>query len=450
MAGGGVAFGQSLEGMAGSNPSEPVVKYGTGGRITNGVRRFAIGGDSTLGTINNSDLGANDWYDGGGDFGGGYDFGGDFGPGDNPFSFTGGANDDDVPEVIITTDRPAGTGNGIDSLDWVDPNDILNTDWTTEGDDVSEIIITTDRPTQMPIDTFTFDSSDILITDWVTETDSEDVSEIIITTDRPTQTPIDSFTFTDLDTDSWVTEMDTEDVSEIIITTDRPTTTPIVTDTFTDTDTVTWVTETDTEEPTETIIWTDPPPPTEPPTEPPPTEPPTDTIWWTDPPTLPPRTLPPRPTTTPRPTVPPVTDTPRPTTTPVPRAGIYRPQYQNYADPLTMFNVSNYGTDPATSAGYNYATAPGNMGIAQLNQNLRDLADRQMAQTYPDGSPRGADMNAVLREMRAVGLTPTDLENARYGRTTGLNTPFSQYNKQQPTARTFGGGIAELIKKLPS
>jgi hypothetical protein len=140
-----------------------------------------------------------------------------------------------------------------------------------------------------------------------------------------------------------------------------------------------------------------------------------------------------------------------------------------------MFNVSNYGRDPVTSAGYNYATTPSNMGIAQLNQNLRDFADRQMAQTFPDGSPRGADMDAVLAEMRMYGLTATDLENARYGRTTGLNTPFSQYNKEAPnrnmfgnlpiqnfatpfslpqqekkTERTFGGGIAELISKLPS
>jgi len=76
------------------------------------------------------------------------------------------------------------------------------------------------------------------------------------------------------------------------------------------------------------------------------------------------------------------------------------------------------------------------------------MADRQMDRTYADGSPRGADMRAVLAEMRKYGLTATDFENARYGRTTGLNTPFSQYNKEAPTARTFGGGIAELIKNL--
>jgi hypothetical protein len=106
-----------------------------------------------------------------------------------------------------------------------------------------------------------------------------------------------------------------------------------------------------------------------------------------------------------------------------------------------MFNVSNYGRDMPTSAAYNYALS--HQGIDAMNQNLREMADLQMAQ---EG---GANMNQVLAEMRKYGLTATDLENARYGRTTGLNTPFSQYSKEPPTARTFGGGISELIKKLP-
>jgi len=211
--------------------------------------------------------------------------------------------------------------------------------------------------------------------------------------------------------------------------TETETASPTSTDTPSETNTST---ETATDTPTSTV------------TE---TETDTDTIWWTDPPTSTPR-----PTYTPRPTLPPVTDTPEPTYTPYvpPTHPIYRSQYRNYADPLTMFNASNYGRDVAPSPGYNYATGSQNMGIDQLNQNLRSFADQQMAQTYPDGSPKGADMNAVLAEMRKYGLTATDLENARYGRTTGLNTPFSQYNKERPTARTFGGGISELIKKLPT
>jgi hypothetical protein len=467
MAGGGAAFSQSLQSQDETNmgSGEPVVRYGTGGRISgfanggnvdsNGVVRLNVGGDDFTFTAQDGGGGAGgfgDSYDFGGDFGGGYDFGSlDSGPGANNINDTFDYNregatpdgayidnttgqvfdpNDDVPEIVITTDRPESDGNGIDSLDIFNPNDILDTNFIAEDDDVPEIIVTTDRPIESELVTDTISVTDLDTVTWETETDSEDVSEIIITTDRPTTTPLvtDTISVTDLDTVTWVTETDTEDITEIIITTDRPTTTPLVTETDTDTDTVTsTVTETDTDTVTETDTETE-----------------TETIFRTDAPTFTPR-----PTYTPLPTLPPVTSTPLPTNTPAPRQDIYRSQYQNYADPLTMFNVSNYGQDVPTSAGYNFATGSQGMGIAQLNQNLRDMADRQMAQTYPNGLPRGADMNAVLAEMRRVGLTATDLENARYGRTTGLNTPFSQYNKEAPTARTFGGGIAELIKNLP-
>jgi len=63
--------------------------------------------------------------------------------------------------------------------------------------------------------------------------------------------------------------------------------------------------------------------------------------------------------------------------------------------------------------------------------------------------PGGADINQVLQYMKSSGLSATDLENAYYGRTSGLNTPFSQYSKEAPTDRTFGGGISELIDSLP-
>ena len=458
MANGGMAFSQAVQDMG----SEPI-KYGTGGRITGGVRRFDIGGDASSGIISNADYGADS----------GYDFGGsDYGPGDNPFSFTGNANGDDIPEIVITTDAPKNPSDGIDSLDWVNPNDILDTDFVTDGDTIPEIIITTDRPKQTDIDwgTNLISTENILITDWETETEADTTSEFIITDERPKKTDLQTDLITTtgsiLITD-WETETESESDTETIYTPG-----PTETGTETETETDPWT------DPTETWTWeppTEPPtpePPTEPPTEEPPTEPPTDEppseppTWWTDPPTYTPRRTPP-PTSTPRVTV----TTPPPTSTPVPRSGIYRSQYQNYANPLTMFNVSNYGQDVPTSAGYNYAAS--HQGIAQLNQSLRDLADKQMAQTYPDGSPKGADMNAVLKEMRAVGLTPTDLENAYYGRTTGLNTPFSVYGKNPPMQTPFSftdvqqpqqvqapqtvqqkqqamsNGIFDLIKKLP-
>jgi hypothetical protein len=109
-----------------------------------------------------------------------------------------------------------------------------------------------------------------------------------------------------------------------------------------------------------------------------------------------------------------------------------------------MFNASNYGRDVPTSAAYNQATGPQGMGIAELNQSLQDFANQQMSQ------PGGANMNQVLQYMRSSGVSPTDLENAYYGRTSGLNTPFSQYSKEAPTERTFGGGISELVSSLPT
>jgi hypothetical protein len=132
-----------------------------------------------------------------------------------------------------------------------------------------------------------------------------------------------------------------------------------------------------------------------------------------------------------------------------------------------MFNASNYGQDVPTSAGYNYAAK--HQGIDALNQSLRDTAAKQMAQTYPNGLPKGADLNQVLAEMRKTGVSATDLENAYYGRTSGLNTPFSVYSKTPPVRTPFSftdvpqpkqqtaqqkqvamsNGIFDLIKKLP-
>ena len=536
MSGGGVAFSQTLQSQDETNmgSGEPVVRYGTGGRITGfanggnvdsrGIRHFLAGGDDGLSLGVVQDGGFDSSYDGFGDNYDGFDYDRTGPTPDGAFIDFGG-NDDDIPEIvntpgpvvteteeiseiIITTDRPTQTPFDTftltDTVTYFTETDseeiseiIITTDRptktpvVTDTEEISEIIITTDRPTKTPVvtETDTDEISEIIITTdrptrtpVVTETDTEEISEIIITTDRPTPTPTVTITLTVTDTVTYVTETDTEEVSEIIITTDRPTPTPTVTITLTVTDTITYVTETDTEEISEIIITTDRPTPTPTVTvtftftdtdtitvvTETDTETDTETVTVTETVTE---------TYTPRPTLPPITQTPRPTTTPVPtntpvpRQGIYRSQYQNYANPLTMFNASNYGQDVPTSAGYKYAAK--NQGIDALNQNLRDMAARQIAQKYPDGSPKGADMDAVLREMRAVGLTPTDLENAYYGRTTGLNTPFSVYAKnpaiQTPFSFTdvqqpqkvqapqtvqqkqvaMSNGIFDLIKKLP-
>jgi hypothetical protein len=100
MAGGGAAFNQSLQSQDETNmgSGEPVVRYGTGGRIagfanggnvdSNGaVRLFAGGDDFTFTAADGGGGGGfSDSYDFGGDFGGGFGGGDSFGYGDSTFS----------------------------------------------------------------------------------------------------------------------------------------------------------------------------------------------------------------------------------------------------------------------------------------------------------------------------------------------------------------------------
>lgn len=578
MSGGGVAFSQALENQGGTNSSEPVIKYGTGGRITNGVRRFDIGGDSTLGFISNADYGGDSGpgdfgYSGsyGGGDGGAYDLGINPETGAVKMDFTGMApatydptdgispfiGDPFVPEIEIVSDRPAvDPFAGIDRIIPFEPPIDITIPFAGEPF-VPEIEIVSDRPVVDPyvgpyielpyVDPYVAPFSEdpfipeIEIVDDRPAKESEPfVPEIVITDDRPVKDPFVEPEIPEIEivddrpvkptcpspemrillADGSLKTAGELQVGDVVRTQHETTLawgdhavtqTSIISDSprikikFDSVEFICspshkffkavgdWVTaenirlgdmingqvvrgmeQTDsgdvvsiTIEDAHTYICEGllshnksklPPyvaPFVEDPYVAPFVEDPYVDPFIEDPfiedPYVPPYVPPYKPPYVPPykpPYVPPVVPSTEPFVPPTAR-NIYRSQYQNYADPLTMFNVSNYGTDPATSAGYNFATGPQGMGIAQLNQNLRDMAERQMSQTYPSGLPKGADMNAVLSEMRKYGLTATDLENARYGRTTGLNTPFSQYNKEAPTARTFGGGIAELIKNLP-
>jgi len=165
MAGGGVAFSQALENQGDTNSSEPVVKYGTGGRITGfdkgeikDLARFGRNGDTMLAHINPQEarmlkraggsgtinpitglpefMFADDLSDsfaqdgGGGGFGGG-DFGGDsFGYGDSDWGDMDSGpgvydiSNPDIPEIEIVDTRP--------------PSEPI--------DDIPEIEIVSDRP----------------------------------------------------------------------------------------------------------------------------------------------------------------------------------------------------------------------------------------------------------------------------------------------------------------
>jgi len=489
MSGGGVAFSQTLQSQDETNmgSNEPVVRYGTGGRITGfdkgeirELARFGQNGDTILahinpqearmlkrmggsGTINpitglpQFEMGDDDFSSisleggggGGGDFGGGYDFdgpGGDWRGGDfdaapyDPYTDEG-PNQGGSPEVGIDSTLPDA---GI-----VEIVDDRPSNFTPYDDDIPEIIIPDTRPPG-EITPFDFGPDDILIPveydpapEPILEFDpvpEPEIPEIIIPAPRPPGPEPVEITPFDFDPEPYFDPAPAPDLDPAPAPDLDPAPAPDL----------------------------DPAPAPEPDLDPAPAP-------YFDPAPVPVPVPVPVPFYAPTPYFAPTPVTaPAPYTPPAARQGIYRSQYQNYANPLTMFNVSNYGQDVPTSPGYNYATAPGNMGISQLNQNLRDMASRQMAQTYPDGSPKGADMNQVLAEMRRVGLTATDLENAYYGRTAGLNTPFSVYSKtppmqtpfsftdvQQPQQMqapqsvqqkqvTMSNGIFDLIKKLPT
>ena len=514
MSGGGVAFSQTLQSQDETNmgSNEPVVRYGTGGRISGfdkgeirELARFGQNGDTILahinpqearllkrmggsGTINpitglpqfdfdDDDSSSTSLEGGGGGGGGGWE-GGDWGGG-------GGGINDAAPYDPYTDEGPNQGGSpevGIDSTlpdaGIVEIVDDRPSNFTPYDDDIPEIIIPADRPPG-EITPFDFGPDDILIP--VTY-EPDDIPEIIIPAPRPPgpePAEITPLEFDPAPEPTWEFDPEPEpEIPEIIIPAPRPPGPEPVDITPLEFDPVP---EPDPFEPVPVPVPIPDPAP----------EPDFDPAPEPDPAPAPVPVPVPEPDFDPAPApifvpvpVPfyaptpyfaptPVT-APAPYTPPAARQGIYRSQYQNYANPLTMFNVSNYGQDVPTSPGYNYATAPGNMGISQLNQNLRDMASRQMAQTYPDGSPKGADMNQVLAEMRRVGLTATDLENAYYGRTTGLNTPFSVYGKNPPMQTPFSftdvqqpqqmqapqsvqqkqvtmsNGIFDLIKKLPT
>jgi hypothetical protein len=475
-------------------------KYGTGGRISKfaeggnvdsrGIRHFMVGGDEGLFNVQA------DGNSGGGDYFGGFDYGGAGGDGGatsgiNPI--TGNPTMDFTGMAPPNYDPTSGSSSLPGSLDYGPeatplPSggvwDILNTPFTS-GDDIQPLTwdpltvggqeLTPDQFTGAsdnltvgdPFDggvndMFDYDRTgptpdgvgpvdpyvapdDAYVAPYVAPNDP-DVPEIEITAPRPPKDPIPyvEFPYTPVEPIPYTPD---PDVPEIEITAPRPPKDPIpyVEFPFPPVELDPYVSP-----------FVDPVDPYEPPYVPPvdPYVPPEDPyvppyVPPFEPPYVPPY-VPPYEAPYVAPYVPPVVPPTAPfvpPTTPPPGRSVYHSQYRNYADPLTMFNVSNYGRDLPTSAGYNYAAS--HQGIEALNQNLRDYANQQMAQTYPDGSLKGADMNQVLADMRKYDISAADLENARYGRTTGLNTPFSRYNKEQPTERTFGGGIAQLIKNLP-
>ena len=100
---------------------------------------------------------------------------------------------------------------------------------------------------------------------------------------------------------------------------------------------------------------------------------------------------------------------------------IYKPQYNNYANPLTAGSVAAYGTNPGPSSGYLAATAPGGQGLDSYYQGLRAFGAQQSSQPY------GMDYATFNPARKQLGANQADLQQAY------------EYNPQQQFGGGFGG-----------
>jgi hypothetical protein len=85
---------------------------------------------------------------------------------------------------------------------------------------------------------------------------------------------------------------------------------------------------------------------------------------------------------------------------------IYQQQSANYTNPLTAFNVSNYGTNPGMSRSMQAATAPGAGGVDPYYRQLQSYSN------VLSNMPGGANFDTLTRDMRFYGISPQDMQSA--------------------------------------
>jgi len=108
---------------------------------------------------------------------------------------------------------------------------------------------------------------------------------------------------------------------------------------------------------------------------------------------------------------------------------VYNSQYQNYTNPLTTFNVSNYGTNPGMSRSMQAATAPGAGGAGAYYQHLQGYGN--LLGTQGDRN----NINTLMNDMRQYGISAQDLQSA-----SSYTPPQQQYNPfsyQQPQSMGY-------------
>ena len=115
----------------------------------------------------------------------------------------------------------------------------------------------------------------------------------------------------------------------------------------------------------------------------------------------------------------------------------YQPQYQNYSNPLTAFNVSNYGTNPGMSTSMQAAMAPGAAGVDPYYRQLQSYANLLSTQGNRN------NINTLMDDMRLYGISAQDLQNA------SSYTPQPQMNWQTGQTTQSGNTLTpELARTL--
>ena len=119
---------------------------------------------------------------------------------------------------------------------------------------------------------------------------------------------------------------------------------------------------------------------------------------------------------------------------------IYQQQQPNYTNPLTAFNVSNYGTNPGMSRSMQAATAPGASGIDPYYRQLQSYSN------VLNNMPGGANFDTLTRDMRFYGISPQDMQAAS-SYSPQPQTPFSY---QQPAAQQAIVGRSSQMRGTPN
>ena len=119
---------------------------------------------------------------------------------------------------------------------------------------------------------------------------------------------------------------------------------------------------------------------------------------------------------------------------------IYQQQQPNYTNPLTAFNVSNYGTNPGMSRSMQAATAPGASGVDPYYRQLQSYSN------VLNNMPGGANFDTLTRDMRFYGISPQDMQAAS-SYSPQPQTPFSY---QQPAAQQAIVGRSSQMRGTPN